>query len=79
MARIHIDVRDDIPFVTALECVRRVVAEGRVSNHGKMFCYGMSFLTEDGVVWVQTREYRKSDCFMVYKDKESKQDDDDQE
>lgn len=76
MSRIHIEVRDDISYVTALECVRRVVAEGRVSNGGKMFCYAASFFTEDGVVWVQTREYRKSDCFLVYKDDESKQGDD---
>lgn len=75
MARIHIDVRDDIPYTIALECVRRVVAEGRVSNYGKTFCYGTSFFTEDGVVWVHTRQYRKSDCFLVYKDEESKHND----
>lgn len=69
MARIHIDIRDDVDPVVALECVRRVVAMGRVSNGGTMYSYGTSFLTVDGLVWVYTRAYRKSDCFYVCKDK----------
>lgn len=70
--RIHLDIRDEIDPVIALECVRRVVAEGRISNYGKSYCYGTSFLTEEGTVWVHTRQHRKSDCFMVYKGRESK-------
>lgn len=69
MARIHIDIRDDVDPVVALECVRSVVAMGRVSKNGTMYCYGTSFMTEDGLVWVYTRDYRKSDCFYVCKDK----------
>lgn len=66
--KIHLDIRDGIDQVVAMECVRRVLADGRISNGGKSYCLGTSFLTEDGVVWVCTRQHRKSDCFLVYKD-----------
>ena len=69
MSKMHIDVRDGISYVTALECVRKVVDMGRVSKNGTMFCYGTSFLTEEGLIWVFTRDYRKSDCFCVCKNK----------
>lgn len=55
--KIHIDIRD-------------VVAEGRVSNFGKEYCYATQFSTTIGPVWVTTRPYRKSDCFLVVKHKE---------
>ena len=37
--KIHIDIRDDNPETIALECVRYVVAHGKVSNgeHGKKY------------------------------------------
>ena len=72
MARIEIDIREDIDPVVAMDCVRRVIAEGKVSRgeKGKMYyCWAMSFLTQDGMIWVSTRQYRKADCFVVYKDK----------
>lgn len=63
--KIHIDVRDDIPPTVALNCVSKVVAEGRISNSGKSYCYATSFDTSVGEVWVTTAQYRKSDCFTV--------------
>lgn len=68
--KIHIDIRDDIPPAIALSCVRDVVAGGRVSNFGKEYCYATHFSTTIGPVWVTTRPYRKSDCFLVVKHKE---------
>lgn len=65
--RIHLDIRDDISPTMALEAVKQVVAHGRVSNNGKMYCYATLFDTSEGKIVVSTREYRKSDCFMVYK------------
>lgn len=65
--RIHLDIRDDIPPTIALECVRHVVAQGRMSNSGKSYCYATAFETSLGDVWVSTRQYRKSDCFLIYK------------
>ena len=73
MARIEIEIKEDVDPVIAMECVRKVIAEGKISQgeKGKMYyCWGMSFWTEDGVVWVYTRQYRKSDCFVVMKGKE---------
>lgn len=67
--RIHLDIRDGIPPEIALECVKQVVAEGRVSNNGKMYCYATKFSTPKGEIWVLTRLYRKSDCFVIYRDK----------
>lgn len=70
--RIHIDVRDDIPYPIALECVMHVVRHGRVSEgeHGKKYyCWATVLDTPVGEVVVSTRQYRKSDCFVVYKHK----------
>ena len=65
--KIHVDIRDGIIPVIALKCVESVVREGRVSNNGKSYAYATTFDTSDGEVWVSTRLYRKSDCFVVYK------------
>lgn len=68
--KIHIDIRDDIPGTIALECVRHVIAHGRVSNgeHGKKYySWATSFDTSAGEMWVSTRQYRKSDCFVVHR------------
>ena len=65
--KIHIDVRDDISPAIAIECVKHVVSDGRVSNNGKSYCYGTIFSTNEGKVMVATRPYRKSDCFLVYR------------
>lgn len=65
--KIHIDIRDDISPAIALSCVRDVVADGRISNFGKEYCYATQFSTIIGLVWVKTKPYRKSDCFLVEK------------
>ena len=65
--KIHLDIHDDIPPTVALNCVSKVVAEGRISNNGKSYCYATCFDTSAGEVWVTTRQYRKSDCFLITK------------
>lgn len=68
----RIDIRDGIPDGIALECVLNVVRNGRVSEgeHGRMYyCWATELSTPVGNVWVFTRQYRKDDCFLVYKDK----------
>lgn len=66
--RITIDIRDDIHPYTALELVQEVIKGGRVSDNGKMYCYATIFnTTYYGDICVRTREYRKSDCFIVCK------------
>lgn len=67
-----IDIRDNIPPVIALELVKQVVSEGKISDgeHGKKYyCWATLFHTNIGDIMVATRQYRKSDCFIVYKHK----------
>lgn len=65
--KIHLDIMHDISPTIALECVKQVIARGKISNNGKSYCYATIFNTSDGEVWVTTRQYRKSDCFLIYK------------
>lgn len=72
MAKIEIDIRDDISPSIALHAVSHVINEGKVSKgeHGKMYyCWATTFNTNEGEIMVVTRQYRKNDCFVVYKTK----------
>lgn len=65
-----IDIRDEIPPEIALECVKQVVSEGKISvgeKGKKHYCWVTSFNTSIGKIMVVTRQYRKDDCFVVYK------------
>ena len=65
--KIHLDIRNNISPTVALECVRQVISEGKISNNGKSYCYATKFDTSEGEVFVAIRPYRKSDCFLIYK------------
>lgn len=68
--KINIDIRDNINPELALRLVARVVAGGKVSKgeSGKMYyCWGTVFDAPDGEIMVSTRQYRKTDCFVVHK------------
>lgn len=65
--KIHLDIRHGIPPTIALECVRQVIKRGKISSNGKSYCYATTFDTSEGEVWVSVRPYRKSDCFLIYK------------
>lgn len=65
--KIHLDIRDDLSPTIALKCVGEVIALGRISNEGKSYCYATEFKTSEGGVLVMTRQYRKSDCFLITK------------
>lgn len=70
--KVEIDIRDGIKPEIALECVKRVIQSGKVSvgENGKMYyCWATTFDTPLGELVVYTRQYRKNDCFMVYKNK----------
>ena len=79
MAKVEIDIRDDIDPLVAIDCVRVVMTSGKVSigeNGKKYYCWATTFSTKCGTIIVSTRQYRKNDCFVVYKKKgcvESKQ------
>ena len=63
--KIYITIEDGIDDVTAIESVLKVVRKGRISKNGKLYCYLTLF--SNGLA-VNTRDYRKHDCFSVYKD-----------
>ena len=62
--RIHIDIRNDIDPALAVQRVNQVIEDGRISNNGKNYCW---ITTWSDDICVAVREYRKSDCFVVYK------------
>lgn len=69
-SKINIDIWDNIKPELALRLVARVIAGGKISKgeNGKMYyCWGTVFDTSDGKIMVSTRQYRKSDCFVVHK------------
>lgn len=68
--KINIDIRDNIKSDLALNLVARVIADGKISKgeNGKMYyCWLTVFDTPDGEIAVSTRQYRKNDCFVVWK------------
>lgn len=65
-----IDIRDDISPEIDLKLVLEVVKFGKVSKgeDGKMYYCWLTVFNVDGIDYVvSTRQYRKSDCFIVYK------------
>lgn len=62
--RIHISIKDNIDPETAVRRVAHVISGGRKSKYGKLYCYLTTW--SDGIA-IQVRDYRKSDCFVVFK------------
>ena len=60
-----IKIEDNIDDLTAINLVKRVIECGKISNNGNSYCY----LTSFNDIIVETRQYRKSPCFRVYKNK----------
>ena len=61
-----IKIEDGIDDLTAISLVKQVIEQGKISNNGNSYCY----LTLFGDICVETRQYRKSPCFRVYKKNE---------
>jgi hypothetical protein len=75
MPKIEIDIRDNIEPTLALECVTMVVNQGKISQGEKgkkYYCWATTFNTTNGEVVVSTKQYRKNDCFVVYKREKGK-------
>ena len=60
-----IKIEDNIDDLTAINLVKQVVEQGKISNNGNSYCY----LTIFDDIAVETRQYRKAPCFRVYKNK----------
>jgi hypothetical protein len=62
--KIHVDIRDNINPEEALRRVVHVISQGRISKNNTMYCH--LTIWRDNIA-VSTRDYRKSDCFVVFK------------
>ncbi len=51
-----------------LAYVKKVIAQGRISNKGKEYCYLVAFKKVGGKVIVVTYLNKKSDKFVIYDD-----------
>ena len=60
-----IKIEDNIDDLTAINLVKQVIEQGKISNNGNSYCY----LTIFDDISVETRQHRKSPCFRVYKNK----------
>ena len=58
-----IQIKDNIDDLTAISLVKRVIERAKISNNGNSYCYLSIF----GDICVETRQYRKSPCFRVYR------------
>ena len=58
-------IEDNIDDITAIKLVKQVIDQGKISNNGNSYCY----LTLFDDISVETRQYRKTLCFRVYKNK----------
>lgn len=58
-----IRIEDNIDDLTAINLVKQVIEQGKISNNGNSYCY----LTIFDDIAVETRRYRKSPCFRVYR------------
>ena len=62
-----IKIEDNIDDLTAISLVKQIIEQGKVSGNGNSYCYLSVFKMTDDIIVVETRQYRKSPCFMVYK------------
>lgn len=58
-----IKIEDNIDDLIAVSLVKQVIEQGKISNNGNSYCY----LTRFGDMCVETRQYRKSPCFRVFR------------
>jgi hypothetical protein len=66
MARIIIDNRSDIGDALAVEMVKNVIEDGRISNGGKQYCYHTIFTGSCGRQFgVSSTVNKSSDRFVV--------------
>lgn len=64
-----IEIRKNIPDEIAIELVRMVIRQGRISKgKGRMYyCWATKITYQDEEYTVYVRDNRKTDCFVVTK------------
>lgn len=66
---IRIKSEEDIPDEMMLSLVSSVVAQGKISNEGKSYCYATLFEVDGQRYMVESNDKGKSQMFYVYKKK----------
>ena len=70
--RINIEIlSDDLGAARAVEAVKLVIEQGRISNNGTMYCYATTYRQTEGPRIAVEAKYNSetSDSFKVYFDK----------
>jgi hypothetical protein len=66
MAKLIIDNRSDLDDALAVEMVKKVIEDGRISNGGTQYCYHTTFTGRDGRRFgVISTLNKSSDRFVV--------------
>lgn len=65
--KFYIDIEEDIELEDALRRVVHVVSQGKISENGKGEKYYCWLTTWNDGICVSVRNYRKSNCFKVWK------------
>ena len=64
---IRIKSEEDIPDDMVLSLVSSVVAQGKISNEGKSYCYATLFKVDEQNYMVKANDKGKCQMFYVYK------------
>ena len=67
MGRIIVNNKSDLSDADAMQQVRMVMLEGRISNDEKQYCYLTSFKRDGSEYHIVTDLRKKSDSFILYK------------
>lgn len=70
---IRIKLEEDISDDMMLRLVSAVVAQGKMSNEGKSYCYATLFEVDGQQYMVEANDKGKSQMFYVYKKKGGEQ------
>lgn len=65
MNKLIIDNRTELTDLEAVNLVSKVIAQGRISNDGKQYCYGTGITIEDKEYMIWTNLNKKSDRFVI--------------
>lgn len=68
MSKFIIENRANLSDADAIDLISRVIADGRISNNNKQYCYATSFESKRlGKIMVWTDLNKKSDRFVITK------------
>lgn len=65
MQRITIDIEPVVTTSMAVEMVRAVISQGRISDKGRSYCYATTFNVNGFEYVVECKKCAKSDKFLV--------------